>query len=63
VHQQNSTTQFTRIADALDGQHGRLLWDVTANGHVAGGVDVFHFDDDGRVTRVWSVGGQRSMRG
>ena len=28
-----------------------------------GGVDVFDFAEDGRVRRVWSAGGQRSMRG
>jgi hypothetical protein len=61
-HRQNPTTRFTRVADALDGRHGRLLWDVEAGGRVAGGVDVFDFDDEGRVSRVWSVGGQRSMR-
>ena len=59
---QNPTTTFTRVADALDGRHGRLLWDVAADGLVAGGVDVFDFDDAGRVSRVWSVGGQRSVR-
>ncbi|GAA2230126.1 nuclear transport factor 2 family protein [Promicromonospora sukumoe] len=61
-HEQNPGVVFTRIADAVDGDHGRLLWDVDANGHQAGGVDVFDFDGDGRVSRVWSVGGQRSMR-
>ncbi|MCE0536157.1 nuclear transport factor 2 family protein [Kineosporia rhizophila] len=60
-HGQNPETVFTRIADAIDGEHGRLLWDVEADGQRAGGVDVFDFDADGRVRRVWSVGGQRSM--
>jgi len=48
--------------DALDGQHGRLLWDVEAGGVVAGGLDVVDDDGGGRVSRVWSVGGQRSVR-
>lgn len=61
-HEQNPGVVFTKIADAVDGNHGRLLWDVDANGEQAGGVDVFDFDEDGRVCRVWSVGGQRSMR-
>lgn len=54
---------FTKVADALDGVHGRLIWNMTAGDVHIGGVDVFDFADDGRVTRVWSVGGQRSMVG
>jgi hypothetical protein len=61
-HGQNPGVVFTRIDDAIDGDHGRLLWDVEADGTLAGGVDVFDFAEDGRVRRVWSVGGQRSMR-
>ncbi|AGL15181.1 nuclear transport factor 2 family protein [Actinoplanes sp. N902-109] len=61
-HEQNPGVVFTRVADAIDGDHGRLLWDVDADGNRAGGVDVFDFAADGRVRRVWSVGGQRSMR-
>jgi hypothetical protein len=57
------TTVFTAVADAIDGRHGRLLWDVEVDGRVAGGLDVFDFDRDGRVSRVWSVGGRRSLRG
>lgn len=60
---QHPTTVFTAVADAIDGEHGRLLWDVRADGVDAGGVDVFDFDADGRVRRVWSVGGRRSLRG
>ena len=62
-HGQHPTTVFTRIASAVDGEHGRLLWDVEEGGITAGGVDVFDFDEDGRVRRVWSVGGRRSLRG
>jgi hypothetical protein len=61
-HSENAGTVFSHVADAIDGEHGRLLWDVEAGGVVAGGVDVFDFAEDGRVRRVWSVGGQRSMR-
>ncbi|WP_072806101.1 hypothetical protein [Rhodococcoides yunnanense] len=61
-HDRNPGVVFTKIDDAIDGIHGRLLWDVEVGGQRAGGVDVFDFDDDGRVSRVWSVGGQRSMR-
>ena len=61
-HAQHPGVVFTPVADAVDGDHGRLLWDVATEGTVAGGVDVFDFDPDGRVRRVWSVGGQRSMR-
>jgi hypothetical protein len=53
---------FTNIGDAIDGAHGRMLWDVATVEHQAGGVDVFDFAEDGRIRRVWSVGGQRSMR-
>ena len=62
-HQQNPGVVFTRVSDAIDGEHGRLLWDVETDGGVAGGVDVFDFAEDGRVRRVWSVGGRRSLRG
>ena len=61
-HEQNPGVVFSSVADAIDKDHGRLLWDVEADGTVAGGVDVFDFAEDGRVRRVWSVGGQRSMR-
>ncbi|MGY1496858.1 nuclear transport factor 2 family protein [Streptomyces sp. QTS52] len=61
-HGQNPGVVFTSIADAIDGDHGRLLWDVQAGDVRVGGIDVFDFAEDGRVRRVWSVGGQRSMR-
>ena len=62
-HGENPGVVFTRVDDAIDGRHARLLWDVETDGVVAGGVDVFDLAEDGRVRRVWSVGGQRSMRG
>lgn len=61
-HQQHPGVVFTAVADAIDGDHGRLLWDVEMDGGLSGGVDVFDFAADGRVHRVWSVGGRRSMR-
>ncbi|ROP26919.1 nuclear transport factor 2 family protein [Pseudokineococcus lusitanus] len=61
-HGQHPGVVFTAVADAVDGDHGRLLWDMEVGDHVVGGVDVLDFDPDGRVRRVWSVGGQRSMR-
>ncbi|GAA2585854.1 nuclear transport factor 2 family protein [Winogradskya consettensis] len=61
-HEQHPGVVFTSVADAIDGDHGRLLWDMEADGRRAGGVDVFDFAGDGRIRRVWSVGGQRSMR-
>jgi hypothetical protein len=61
-HGQHPDAVFTSISDAIDGEHGRLVWDMTAGGVHVGGVDVFDFDEDGRVRRVWSAGGQRSMR-
>ncbi|OIJ24050.1 nuclear transport factor 2 family protein [Nocardioides luteus] len=62
-HGQHPGVVFTTVADAIDGDHGRLLWDMQAGDLLVGGVDVFDFDEDGRVRRVWSVGGRRSMRG
>lgn len=61
-HEHHPGVTFTHVADAIDGDHGRLLWDIEVGGVRAGGVDVFDFADDGRISRVWSVGGQRSMR-
>ncbi len=61
-HGQHPDAVFTTIADAVDGDHGRLIWDMHAGDVHVGGVDVFDFDEDGPVRRVWSAGGQRSMR-
>ena len=61
-HKQHPGVVFTNVADAIDGEHGRLLWDMEVEGNLVGGVDVFDFAEDGRIRRVWSVGGQRSMR-
>lgn len=61
-HGQHPGAVFTAIGDALDGDHGRLVWDMESGDVLVGGVDVFDFDDEGLVRRVWSAGGQRSMR-
>jgi hypothetical protein len=61
-HGEHPGVVFTAVADAVDGDHGRLLWDMEVGDQVVGGVDVLDLDPDGRVRRVWSVGGQRSMR-
>lgn len=61
-HERHAGAVFTSVADAIDGRHGRLLWDLQAGDIHVGGVDVFDFTEDGHISRVWSVGGQRSMR-
>ncbi|WP_354670497.1 nuclear transport factor 2 family protein [Curtobacterium sp. 458] len=61
-HGQHPDAVFTAIGSALDGPHGRLTWDMEEGAVHVGGVDVFDFAEDGLVTRVWSAGGQRSMR-
>lgn len=61
-HEQHPGVVFASVSDAIDGRHGRLLWDMEVGDTRIGGIDVFDFTDDGRVSRVWSVGGQRSMR-
>jgi hypothetical protein len=61
-HGQHPDAVFTSISDAIDGGHGRLIWDMEAEDVHVGGVDVFDFDEEGRIRRVWSAGGQRSMR-
>ncbi len=53
---------FTEVARAVDGAHGRLLWDVRTESNAAGGVDVFDFTEDGLIREVWSVGGTRPHR-
>lgn len=53
-------TVFTEVARAVDGAHGRMLWNVRAGEVDAGGIDVFDFTDDGLIREVWSVGGTRA---
>lgn len=51
---------FSEVARAVDGVHGRMLWNVRADGLFAGGIDVFDFTDDGLIREVWSVTGARA---
>ncbi|KMO80051.1 nuclear transport factor 2 family protein [Mycolicibacterium obuense] len=60
--QRHPDVVFTEVARATDGLHGRLLWDVRADGNAAGGVDVFDVTEDGLIREVWSVGGTRRHR-
>jgi hypothetical protein len=53
---------FTEVARAVDGAHGRMLWNVRDGEAAAGGVDVFDFTEDGLIGEVWSVGGTRTHR-
>ena len=61
--QQHAGVVFTERHHAVDGEHGRMLWDVEARGRRAGGIDVFDFAADGRIREVWSVTGTRSLVG
>ncbi|WP_099250421.1 nuclear transport factor 2 family protein [Mycobacterium sp. shizuoka-1] len=51
---------FTEVARAVDGAHGRMLWDMRVGDVVAGGIDVFDFTADGLIREVWSVNGTRA---
>jgi len=51
---------FTEVARAVDGAHGRMLWNMQAGDLAAGGIDVFDFTDDGLIREVWSVNGTRA---
>lgn len=52
---------FTEFARAVDGAHGRMLWNMQAGEVAAGGVDVFDFTENGLIREVWSVGGTRAF--
>lgn len=51
---------FTEAARAVDGAHGRMLWNMQAGDVAAGGIDVFDFTEDGLIREVWSVNGTRA---
>jgi hypothetical protein len=51
---------FTDVARAVDGAHGRMLWNMQVGDHAVGGIDVFDFTDDGLIREVWSVNGTRA---
>lgn len=59
-HELHPGTVFTEVARAVDGAHGRMLWNVQAGESATGGVDVFDFTEDGLIREVWSVGGTRT---
>ncbi|CDP82244.1 MULTISPECIES: nuclear transport factor 2 family protein [Mycolicibacterium] len=58
--EQHPDVAFTEVARALDGPHGRMLWNVQDGEVTAGGIDVFDFTEDGLIQEVWSVGGTRA---
>jgi SnoaL-like domain len=58
--EQHPNVAFTEVARAIDGAHGRMLWNVQDGEVAAGGIDVFDFTEDGLIREVWSVGGTRA---
>lgn len=58
--EQHPDVVFTEIARAVDGAHGRMLWNVQDGELAAGGIDVFDFTDDGLIREVWSTTGTRA---
>lgn len=61
--QEHPSFVFTDRHHALDGLHGRMIWDIEADGARAGGLDIFDFAEDGLIREVWSVTGARSLAG
>ena len=53
---------FSEVERAVDGSHGRMLWNVQDGAVAAGGIDVFDFTDDGLIREVWSTTGTRTHR-
>ena len=53
---------FTEIARAVDGAHGRMLWNVRDGAMAAGGIDVFDVTEAGLIREVWSTTGTRTHR-
>lgn len=58
--EQHPDVVFSEASRAVDGAHGRMLWNVHVGDHSAGGIDVFDFSDDGLIREVWSVTGTRA---
>ena len=58
--EQHLDVVFTEVARAVDGAHGRMLWNVHVGEFAAGGIDVFDFTEDGLIREVWSVTGTRA---
>lgn len=57
---QHPNVVFTDVDRAVDGAHGRMLWNVQDGEFAAGGIDVFDFTEDGLIREVWSVTGTRT---
>ena len=60
--EQHPTVVFSEVERAVDGAHGRTLWNVQDGAVAAGGIDVFDFTDDGLIREVWSTTGTRTHR-
>lgn len=58
--EQHPDVVFTDVGRAVDGAHGRMLWNLHVGEVAAGGIDVFDFTADGLIREVWSVGGTRA---
>ncbi|OBB90350.1 nuclear transport factor 2 family protein [Mycobacterium sp. 852002-30065_SCH5024008] len=58
--EQHPDVVFTEVSRAVDGAHGRMLWNMRAGEVAAGGIDVFDFTEDGLIREVWSVNGTRT---
>ncbi|SCX18986.1 nuclear transport factor 2 family protein [Mycolicibacterium fluoranthenivorans] len=58
--EQHPDVVFTEAARAVDGPHGRMLWNVRDGELAAGGIDIFDFTEDGLIREVWSVTGTRA---
>lgn len=58
--EQHPEVVFTEVARAVDGLHGRMLWNMQVEDVAAGGIDVFDFTCDGLIREVWSVNGTRT---
>lgn len=58
--EQHPDVVFSEVERAVDGAHGRMLWNVQDGAIAAGGIDVFDFTDDGLVREVWSTTGTRT---
>ena len=53
---------FSEVERAVDGAHGRMLWNVRDGAIAAGGIDVFDFTEAGLIREVWSTTGTRTHR-
>ena len=58
--EQHPDVVFSEVERAVDGVHGRMLWNVQDGELAAGGIDVFDFTDDGLIREVWSTTGTRT---